>query len=146
MSSPADFSGLWRLDPAASTFHGPAPQSLLMKIEHRGPDLTQHILATDQAGKEQRRVFACRIGEETISAIGETSLRSHAYWQGGELIIETTMTRQDRALDFMDCWSLSTDGTALTMAHRDDALDGQTVILLRDDSAATAFDETPPLA
>lgn len=140
MSAPADFSGFWRLDAEASRFHGPAPASLLMKIEHHEPDLTQHILATDQTGKEQRRVFACRTGEETISAIGETTLRCHAYWQEQELIIETTMSRQGRDLQFKDCWSLSADGTTLTMAHRDDTLAGQNVILLRDEGSASAFD------
>lgn len=139
-----DFTGIWRLDPAASTFHGPAPAALLMKIEHHEPDLTQHILATDQKGIEQRRVFACRTGEDTISSIGETTLRCRTYWQETELVIETVMSREGNDLRFKDCWSLSADGTALTMAHRDDALAGQTVILLRDDAAAAAFDA--PLA
>ena len=146
----ADFTGVWRLDAEASRFHGPAPASLLMKIEHREPDLTQHIAATDAAGKEQRRVFVCRIGEETISTIGETTLQSRAHWQGcngtGELVIEITMSRQGRDLHFKDHWSLSADGARLTMAHRDDALAGQTVILIRDDSAASAFDDTPTLS
>ena len=135
-----DFSGSWRLDPAASTFHGPAPASLLMKIEHREPDLAQHIIATDPAGKPRRSVFAFRTGEETISSIGETTLLCHAYWQGAELIIETTMTRQGNALKFKDCWSLSADCSAIIMAHRDDALAGQTVIPLRDDAAIAAFE------
>jgi hypothetical protein len=143
----ANFTGVWRLDADASTFHGPAPAGLLMKIEHAGPDLTQHIIATNAAGAEQRRVFACRIGEETISAVGETTLTVHAYWQDGdetgELIIETMMSRQERDLHFKDCWSLSEDGACLVMAHRDDALEGQTVILTRDDSAAARFEDIP---
>jgi hypothetical protein len=142
----ADFTGIWRLDAEASEFHGPAPTSLIMKIEHAEPDLTQHIAATDMAGKEHRRVFTCRIGEETISAVGETTLRLIAYWQvdvPGELVIETLMNREDRVLEFRDCWSLSDDGSRLTMAHRDDALAGQTVILIRDESAASVFDDIP---
>lgn len=139
-----DFSGLWRLDADASRFHGPAPAALLMMIDHHEPMVTQHIIATDSAGKEQRRVFACRTGEETISAIGETSLRCCAYWEadGSELVIQSTMTRQDRDLVFTDRWSLSADGDRLTMEHRDGALAGQCVILTRDDSAAGAFE--PP--
>jgi hypothetical protein len=142
-----DFSGFWRLDSEASTFHGPAPASLLMKIEHVGPDLTQHIVAGNAAGAEQRRVFMCRIGEETISVVGETTLKVHAYWQDGddtdELVIETTMSREERDLHFNDCWSVSEDGQRLTMAHRDDALAGQTVILVRDETAAIAFEGEP---
>ena len=130
-----DFSGIWRLDAEASRFHGPAPAALLMTIEHREPDLTQHIVATDPSGREQRRTFACRIGEKTISSIGETTLHCHAYWQEGELVIETTMSRQGRDLHFKDCWSLSTDGARLTMAHRDDALAGQNVVLIRDEAS-----------
>ena len=137
-----NFTGIWRLDAAASQFHGPAPASLLMKIDHQEPDLTQHIFATDSAGKEQRRVFACRTGEDTISAIGETTLRCRTYWQENELVIETTLSRQGNDLNFKDCWSLSADGARLTMAHRDDALAGQNVVLVRDDDSAAAF--TPP--
>lgn len=141
-----NFSGYWRLDAGASTFHGPTPAALLMKIEHDEPAVTQHIIATDLAGREQRRIFACRAGEETIASIGETTLRCHAYWQAAELIIETIMSRQGNDLRFKDCWSLSPDGATLTMAHRDDALAGQTVILIRDDSAAAAFNTTPTSA
>ena len=137
-----DFSGFWRLDPEASTFHGPAPAALLMEIEHREPDLIQHILAADAAGQERRSIFTCRIGEETISTIGETTLRCRTHWQEEELVIDTVMSRQGNLLRFMDHWSLSADGTRLTMAHRDDALAGQIVILLRDDSAAARFDDT----
>ena len=147
MSRP-DFTGIWRLHPAASRFSGPAPAALLMKIEHREADLHQQIIATDPAGAEQRRLFTCLIGQETISTIGETVLRSWAYWQEDgtpELVIETLMSRQDRVLEFRDCWSLSADGSQLTMAHRDDALAGQTVILIRDEAgdAAAAFEATP---
>ena len=89
----------------------------------------------------------CRIGEETISVVGETSLKVHAYWQDGddtdELVIETTMSREERDLHFKDCWSVSEDGQRLTMAHRDDALAGQTVILVRDETAAIAFEGEP---
>jgi hypothetical protein len=141
-----DFSGIWRLDAAASRFSGPAPATLLMKIEHREADLHQQIIATDPAGAEQRRLFSCLIGRETISTIGETTLRSIAYWQvedPAELVIETLMSRQDRVLEFRDCWSLSADGSQLTMAHRDDALAGQIVILIRDETAAAAFDGNP---
>jgi hypothetical protein len=145
----ADFSGVWRLDPAASTFHGPAPRSLSMKIQQRGPELTQHVVAADEAGKEQQRVFTCRIGAETISAIGETTLTCRARWEGDgdsdELVIETVMSRQGRDLLFKDHWSLSADGMALTMTHRDDALAGQTVRLIRDNdpSASDAFPALP---
>ncbi|MBV8636109.1 MAG: hypothetical protein JO002_16570 [Burkholderiaceae bacterium] len=145
-----DFSGLWRLDPAASTFHGPAPAGLIMKVEHREPELVQHIVATDAAGTERRSVFSCRTGEETISTIGETILRCRAHWReaadgasSAELVIDTVMSRQGNLLRFEDHWSLSADGTRLIMAHKDDALAGQTVILTRDDSAAATFDDTP---
>ena len=137
-----NFTGFWRLDAEASTFHGPAPATLLMKIEHAEPDLTQHIIATNDAGAERRTVFACRAGEETISTIGETILRCRAHWkETGELVIDTLMSRQGNLLRFEDYWSLSEDKTTLTMSHHDDALAGQIVILTRDDSAAASFED-----
>ncbi len=136
-----NFSGIWRLDTEASKFHGPAPAALLMKIEHTDPDLVQHILAADATGTERRSMFACRAGEETISTIGETTLRCRTHWHEAELVIDTLMSRQGNLLRFEDHWSLSADGARLTMAHHNDALAGQTVILTRDDSAAARFDE-----
>jgi hypothetical protein len=136
-----DFTGIWRLDAAASTFSGPSPTAMLMKIDHHEPDLTQQTIATDPTGAERRNIFSFRIDEETISVVGETTLRCRAYWQDGgadELVIETLMSRGDRLLEFRDRWSLSADGAHLTMAHRDDDLAGQIVLLVRDETPASS--------
>jgi hypothetical protein len=54
--------------------------------------------------------------------------RTHARWDGTELVIESWLETPDRRLHLKDHWSLSADGQTLTMAHRDDDLAGQIVV------------------
>jgi hypothetical protein len=54
--------------------------------------------------------------------------RTHARWDGTELVIESWLETPDRRLHLKDHWSLSADGETLTIAHRDDDLAGQIVV------------------
>jgi hypothetical protein len=128
--SKPDFSGHWRLSLEKSTFRGPAPKEVLVKIQHREPTLVQsmHVVATD--GGEQRLTFTYDTagGESTITvAGGEGSCRAH--WKDSELVIESELKTPSRILHFKDHWSLSVDGETLRMAHLDDDLAGQIAVL-----------------
>jgi hypothetical protein len=103
---------------------GPAPKQILMKIEHREPALIQQILFTNSDGTEQRMKFTYETGAETANSIGGATARTHAQWEGTELVIESRMKMLDHEVYFKDHWSLSDNGRTLTMAHRDDDLAG----------------------
>jgi hypothetical protein len=87
------------------------------------------MIVTQASGGEQRLVFRYLTnGEETTNSIGGATASTRAHWEDAELIIESLLEAAGRTLHFKDHWSLSEDGLALTMAHREDALAGQTVV------------------
>jgi hypothetical protein len=139
-SSRPDFSGVWELNFERSILRGPAPQRILMMIDHREPHLSQRIHYVDAGGAEQRVTFRYETGAETTNSVGESIARTRARWEGLELVIESRLKTPERDFHFRDHWSLSDDGRTLTMAHRDDDLAGQiTVLEKRSPADATGF-------
>jgi hypothetical protein len=100
-----------------------------MRIEHREPRLIQQIHLTNADGTERRLTFTYETGAETANSVGEAMVRTHARWEGKELVIESRMKTPGHEAYFKDHWSLSDDGQTLTMAHRDDDLAGQISVL-----------------
>jgi hypothetical protein len=130
--SKPDFSGLWRLNVERSTFQGPAPKELLMRIQHRQPTLIQTILVVAADAGEQQLTFTYdTTGGETRNATGAGEGQSRTHWSGSELVIESVMRAPNRTFHFKDHWSLSADGLTLRMAHLDDDLAGQIAVLER---------------
>ena len=85
--------------------------------------------------------FTYETGAETTNSVGEATARTHARWEGMELVIESRMKTPAREAHFKDHWSLSDDGRTLTMAHRDDELAGQISVLEKSSQAdTTSFD------
>jgi hypothetical protein len=129
--SQPDFTGVWELNLARSILRGSTPKRILMRIEHVEPRLIQRIQLTNADGKEQQVTFAYETGAETTNPVGEATARTHARWEGSELVIESRMRTPGREFHLKDHWSLSDDGQTLTMAHRDDDLAGQVAVLER---------------
>ena len=127
-----NFSGVWQLNLQKSTFRGPAPKQLLVKIDHRDPILTQTLFSVGADGAEQQQAFTYQTdGGESTTTLAAGDARSRARWNGSELIIESVLTTGTRIFRFSDHWSLSSDGHTLQMAHRDDDLAGQIAVLER---------------
>jgi hypothetical protein len=128
-TSRPDFTGVWEMNFERSILRGSAPKRTVVRIEHREPQLIQDIRVTDVHGTEQRLTFTYQTGAETTNSVGEVTARTHARWEGTELVIESRTSIPGRELHFKDHWSLSEDGQTLTMAHRDDDLAGQISVL-----------------
>jgi len=135
--SQPNFSGVWELNFENSILLGPAPERLLMIIDHIEPRLVQQILVTVN-GSEQQLTFTLEIGAETTNPMGGGIALNHAWWQGEELVIESRVQVVGRNVYFKDHWSLSEDGQTLIMAHRDDDLDGQKAVLEKRSAEKTA--------
>jgi hypothetical protein len=76
-----DFSGLWQLNLARSAFRGPAPQDILIKIDHREPRLIQTMVIVTAGGEEQQLTFAYDIGGgESTNATPSGEVQSRAHW------------------------------------------------------------------
>jgi hypothetical protein len=129
MTPQPNFTGTWRMNFAKSILRTPAPQSMLVRLDHREPVLMQEILVTRIPGAEQRMTFTFEAGAETTNSIGGATARTRARWNRSELVFETTMKTPSGEVYFEDHWSLSDDGLTLTMAHRDGALQGQITVL-----------------
>jgi hypothetical protein len=124
-----------------SILRGSVPKRILVKIEHREPRLIQQIHLTSAGGTEQRMTLMYETGAETTNSVGGGTARTHARWEGRELVIESRMKTASREFHFRDHWSLSEDGGTLTMAHRDDDLAGQISVLEKRSQADTiSFD------
>jgi hypothetical protein len=124
-----DFSGLWQLNVEKSTLRAQVPKELLVKIDHRDPNLTQTMLIVAADGSEQQQTFTYETNgyeSRTKLALGEGQSRAH--WNGSELVIDSVLTTPSRTFHFSDHWSLSWDGQTLQMAHRDDDLAGQVAV------------------
>ena len=130
-----DFTGIWRVNLEKSVLLGAIPRQILVKIDHRELALVQRIFVASADGQEQRQTFTIGVGAETHHSVSGIPVRCRAQWEGRELIIESWMTTPKRDVHFKDCWSLSSDGALLTMAHRDDDLAGQVTLLERGTAA-----------
>ncbi len=141
MSDPRpDFTGIWELNLEKSVLRGPVPKRVLVKIEHREPELTQEILVTDAEGNAQRVRAMFRTGASCENLLGGTTMGTLARWEGRELVLESSMETSGRKMHYKDYWSLSNDGQTLTMEHRDDDLAGQISILERAPEEESLFD------
>lgn len=125
-----DFSGVWSLNISRSTLRVEIPKKILVKIQHREPNITQNVLVTSADDREQQMTFTFNTtGAETPNRFGGGFSRTKAHWRGSVLVIESLLKVADRELHFRDHWSLSGDKKILTMAHPDDDLAGQISIL-----------------
>src|SRR5262245_4650245 len=125
-----DFSGMWRLILEKSTFRGPAPNEILVAIQHREPILTQTMLVVAADGGEQLWTFTFDTsGGDSTNTTTAGEVQSRAHWNGAELVIDSVLRTRGRTFHFSDHWSLSPDGQTLKMAHPDDDLAGQVAIL-----------------
>ena len=136
-SSEPNFSGTWEANLQKSVVKGRQPSKLIVKIEHENSKILQQVFATYTAGEQEQIAFWFEtIGTETTNAIGGVVARTKAHWEGTELVIETRVTGGARDFQFRDYWSLSADGSTLTMDHRDDDMAGQISVLGRVVSSA----------
>jgi len=136
-----DFSGIWEFNLEKSILRGPAPKRILVKIQHREPDLVQQILITHADGSKQRMRAEFRTGASSENLLEGTTMQTRARWEGRELLLESTTETSRRQMHYKDYWSLSSDGRTLTMEHRDDDLAGQISILEQAPMEELQFDE-----
>ncbi|HJZ75640.1 MAG TPA: hypothetical protein VKE51_28095 [Vicinamibacterales bacterium] len=137
--APPDFSGVWELNLENSHLKGPVPRRIAVTIQHEGNSVHQLVLVVSASGDEQRNELTFQTtGIATPVVFGNHVGETSAHWQGSTLIVETRLTAGGRELHFRDHWSLSRDGTVLTMAHPDDEFAGQVSVLERAPTESSA--------
>ena len=68
-------------------------------------------------------------GQEVVNYVNGVEVPSCFLWEGTELLIESWMKIGECKSSFRDYWSLSSDGSTLTMEHCADELAGLITIL-----------------
>ena len=123
-----DFSGRWRALIDESLFVSRTPERLTAAVTQTADRLSVEMQVSFEGSDVSRMKF-----EAPIVGSDETRAGSVAFarWMGEDLIVETRFESGGQEITLRDRWWLSDDGARLTMAHKDDALAGQTVVFER---------------
>lgn len=117
-----DFSGKWNLDLAKSDF-GPAPppESIVIVIEHKEPNLKVTSTQTGQQGVVTNERNLTTDGKENTNRMramgGEQDVKSTTRWEGTKLATALKMDFQGSVIEFNDSWELSDGGKVLLIAR-----------------------------
>jgi len=111
-----NFSGEWRMDAEQSDFGKfPVPTTILRTIAQKDPDLVVDTTQRAANGEQTAHIVYRTDGVETKNHLNTGEGASHAFWDGNDLVIRTTMTNS-KGVDVLmeERWSLSPDGQTLT--------------------------------
>jgi hypothetical protein len=124
----SDFSGRWFAKLDESVFVSRTPRRLSAEITQSAERLHVEMHVSFDGSDDSRMVFDASIvdGDEVRS--GSVAL---ARWMGNDLVVEMRFESGGDDVALRERWSLSGDGTRLTMTHKGDVLTGQTVIFDR---------------
>jgi len=114
-----DFSGRWAAQLKSSPFlPGIENGMVAVRIDHVDP-LLQLTLVTSAPGYSFGH-FVCNYRTdraEVVTRLGSGQVRTNAGWESDELSIDMQITLGSYSKRVQSRWSLSRDGTLLTMRH-----------------------------
>lgn len=111
-----NYAGVWTLVPDESDFAGKtAPRSKTETIQQSDSSLTEDVHENDAEGTSRNGVLRYTIGKHsTYDAFGQQWI-STSEWDGQDLVIHTESTGKGEKTNFGDRWTLSLDGSILTV-------------------------------
>jgi hypothetical protein len=117
-----DFSGKWSLDLSKSDFGmAPAPESIVIVIEHKEPNVKVSVTQTGQQGVVSNVRNLTTDGKENRNLMrtmgGEQDVLSTTKWDGKKLATALKVEVQGMTADINDSWELSDDGKVLTISR-----------------------------
>jgi len=115
-----NFSGTWTLDAAKSDFGPmPAPQSIVMVIDHKEPTIKVVITQTGPMGEVSNESTYTTDGKDNVNKMrspqGDQDVKSTSKWNGKTLATARTVEAQGMSIGIDDVWELSADGQVLTI-------------------------------
>jgi hypothetical protein len=110
-----DFSGIWKLRSAHQEL-GSLPESpaATLEIDHRSGTIR---CTSSVAGRAPLVFDFTTDGKEKRTKSGATSLISVAKWEGSALLVNTIVNSPSGAYTQMDRWTISRDGTTLSIGR-----------------------------
>jgi hypothetical protein len=125
-------NGAWKVDLERSHFKGAAPADLAAKVQLIGEHLRVAMLFEQHDGVKHRSVLSCSTSEPDGSMeYNGKRVRGSAVWVDGELFFDWWMPAGGNEIHLCDWWTISSDGSTLTMEHRNDMFAGQHVVFTR---------------
>jgi hypothetical protein len=105
-----NFSGAWKMNREKSKFSGGGPDAVLIKIDHKEPELTEDWSMTTPDGERSFQAKYTTDGKETEQNVMGRMAKTSAKWVGDALVIEfkTTEGFFNRKI------TLSADGKTMT--------------------------------
>ena len=118
-----NFSGTWTLDPAKSDFGPmPAPESIVMVIDHKDPALKVNVAQKTQMGDVTNDSTYTTDGKNNVnkmrSPAGDQDVTSTTKWAGKSLATSRTIEAQGMSIGIDETWELSADGKILTISRQ----------------------------
>lgn len=113
-----DFTGVWELNKAKTTFSRQPPDSMMIKIDHQGPVFTA-TLRVSARGEAQQQTHRYIIGPElSKNEMHGAPMTSQVEWDGDSLVVHSTATIMGKELRLTDRWTLSGDGNTLIFRQK----------------------------
>lgn len=111
-----NFSGTWKMIAERSDFGTmPAPASLEQTVTHQDPQLRVKRTQIGDFGEWVNDFTFTTDGKPCRNMAGQIEINSNVRWQGPSLVFDSTMDFQGSAVKVQDIWSLSPDGSQLTI-------------------------------
>jgi len=122
-----NFSGQWKMNASRSEFGAiTAPTSLVQQVTHNEPNLKVVTHQVGEMGDFALEYTYTTDGKECVNKFRDIERRSTVNWEGDTLVIQSRMDIQGNALSVTEKWSLSEDGTVLTITRRLKGPEGET--------------------
>ena len=119
-----NFSGVWTLDAGKTVIEGQgaAPTAGSYAISHRGDTLTVDAeMTSEQAGTVKSHTIRGtdgKVWKNTLPVGGtDTEVSSILSWESGTLVVKSSLTVQEMAVEQLDRWTLSSDGKTLSVVR-----------------------------
>ncbi len=110
-----NFAGEWKVDSAKSDFGDmPAPESIVMQIDHTDPKLTVKTFQSGGPLGELKSDMTYQTdGTESKNMVRGSEVVSTAKWSGDALKLTTKMAWQGSAVNIAETWKLTSGGKNL---------------------------------
>ncbi|HKQ78957.1 MAG TPA: hypothetical protein VJ810_34990 [Blastocatellia bacterium] len=107
-----NLSGEWKMNPEKSKFTGGGPDSIVIKIDHKEPALTEDWSISTPDGQRSFQAKYTTDGKETEQQVMGRTAKTSAKWVGDALVIE--FKEKESGGFFNRKITLSADGKTMT--------------------------------
>ena len=109
-----NFTGVYEFSPQRSQRQVPAPTSSTFRLEHQGTTFKLSRTHVYDGKPDTWGIELTIGGPEVEETSGGQTVRVCAYWQGNDLVFDSTVTIKDRRATNVVTYHLSDDGRTLT--------------------------------